>query len=122
MTLKLKKFERTGSIITKEPTVSFTAKGLRFNVASTAKYIKDAKGVELFFDDDAKVVGFQFFNKITKDSFKVNTYRQGKSPLTAVSCTQFIESNKIHSIIGNTKQFLLEEYEGMLIAKLGGAE
>ncbi len=93
---------------------------MRFNVATTAMYIKDSKAVELFFDEEAKVVGFNFIPKMTADSFKVNTYRQGKSPLTAVSATQFMESNKIHSIIGNKKQFLLEEYEGMLIARIGG--
>ena len=120
MKLNLKKYERYGSVISKEPSVSFLKSGVRFNVETTAKYIKDNNAVELFFDDENKVVGFKFVKEPTKDSFNIRTYRQSKSPLATASCTRFIADNKIHSIIGNTKQFKLEEYEDMLIAKLGG--
>ena len=121
MKLNLKLYEKTGPSRSKEPSVSFVAKGMRFNVATVDRYLKGKKAIELLWDGENQVVGFKFISKETDNSFPIRTYRQSKSPLATISCTRFLIDNKIHDILKNKKTYKLEEYEDILIAKLGGS-
>ena len=120
MKLKLKLYERTGAKISTNPQVSFMNKGLRFNVASYEKFLKGKKAVELFWDQDNLVVGFRFLTKETPNSFSVRSYRQSGSPLAVVSATRFLADNKISDYLKDRKSFPLEEYEDLVIVRIGG--
>ncbi len=120
MKLNLKLYEKTGPSRSMEPSVSFVAKGMRFNVATVERYLKGKKAAELLWDEKNQVLGFRFISKETDNSFPIRTYRQSKSPLATISCTRFLIDNKIHDILKNKKTFRLEEYEDVVIANLGG--
>lgn len=120
MKLNLKLYEKTGPSRSKDPSVSFVAKGMRFNVATVERYLKEKKAVELLWDEKNQVLGFRFMSKETDNSFPIRTYRQSKSPLATISCTRFLIDNKIHDVLKNKKTYKLEEYEDIVIANLGG--
>lgn len=118
MPLKLKKYKRTRHYLRGEPSVAITERRLLFNVSCYLKHLKDVKFLEMYWDGKNQVVGFKPVKERTEDSFPVRVYRQARSVITVVSAREFILNNRIMDVLKEKKTVLIEEEEGMLLARL----
>lgn len=120
MRLNLVKYKKTESRFRSLPFVKITSKGFRFNLSCYESFLKNKPFIELFWDNDNKVVGIKLLVQETDDSFPVRVYRT-KSPVILVNCKRFVEDCGILKLLDEKANFPIEEgEEGMLIIKLKG--
>lgn len=117
--MKLQRFKRTEKKLKNKPMISIFPKKFSLNVIATKRYFKGKNHVELFYDEEAKVIGIRPVEKETNDSFEIRFYRP-TSPTAAIWCGEFIRKLKLIEQLKKLgkKNFLLEQKERTFLFQL----